>query len=38
LLFAIGSNSRIKAVNARKLLGWKPDGESIVNWIEKNVR
>ncbi len=36
--FAIGSNSRIKAVNARKLLGWNPNAESIVSWIKKSVR
>lgn len=35
--FAIGSNSRIKATNARNLLGWKPRAKSIQAWIEKNV-
>lgn len=33
--FAIASNSRIKADNARNLLGWKPKEESILEWIEK---
>ena len=36
--FAIASNSRIRAVNARKLLGWKPQVESVLDWIEKNVK
>jgi nucleoside-diphosphate-sugar epimerase len=35
--FAIGSNSRIKAINARKLLNWEPEAESILMWIEKNA-
>lgn len=35
--FAIGSNSRIKAVNARNLLAWKPKGETLEKWIEKSV-
>ncbi len=33
--FAIASNSRIKADNARNLLDWKPKEESILTWIEK---
>lgn len=32
--FAIGSNSRVRAVNARALLGWTPKRESILQWIE----
>ncbi|WP_397453120.1 NAD-dependent epimerase/dehydratase family protein [Pseudomonas sp. NA-150] len=32
--FAIGSNSRVRAVNARVLLGWVPKRESIHQWIE----
>ncbi|MFG5864154.1 NAD-dependent epimerase/dehydratase family protein [Metapseudomonas sp. CR1201] len=32
--FAIGSNSRVRAVNARRLLGWQPQRESIHQWIE----
>ena len=35
--YAIASNSRIRAVNARKLLGWTPKSESILTWIEQNV-
>ncbi|MFT8555508.1 MAG: NAD-dependent epimerase/dehydratase family protein [Zymomonas mobilis] len=32
--FAIGSNSRVRAVNARRLLGWVPQHMSIHQWIE----
>ncbi|WP_010512286.1 MULTISPECIES: NAD-dependent epimerase/dehydratase family protein [Komagataeibacter] len=32
--FAIGSNSRVRAVNARRLLGWAPQHTSIQKWIE----
>lgn len=32
--FAIGSNSRVRAVNARNLLGWAPKRESMLQWIE----
>ncbi|MBB6501020.1 NAD-dependent epimerase/dehydratase family protein [Pedobacter cryoconitis] len=31
--FALGSNSRVRAVHARRLLGWKPKGESVSSWI-----
>ncbi|WP_257666389.1 NAD-dependent epimerase/dehydratase family protein [Parapedobacter tibetensis] len=31
--YALGSNSRVRAVHARKLLGWKPDAISIKDWI-----
>lgn len=31
--FAIGSNSRVRAVNARQLLGWQPRRESIHQWL-----
>ncbi|WP_416435108.1 NAD-dependent epimerase/dehydratase family protein [Priestia megaterium] len=36
--FAIASNSRVRAVNARNLLGWKPSEETIFEWIEKSVK
>lgn len=36
--FALGSNSRIKAINARRLLGWQPKSESILAWIGENTR
>jgi len=32
--FALASNSRIRAVNARQLLGWDPREKSILRWIE----
>lgn len=32
--FAIGSNSRVRAINARRLLGWTPQHTSIQKWIE----
>ncbi len=35
--YAIASNSRIRATNARKLLGWKPKSGSILTWIKDNV-
>lgn len=31
--FALGSNSRVNAVHARRLLGWAPAGISITEWI-----
>lgn len=34
--FALGSNSRIRAIHARRLLGWEPKAESILAWIGKN--
>jgi nucleoside-diphosphate-sugar epimerase len=36
--FAIASNSCVRAVHARNLLGWTPVEESIFSWIEKSVR
>jgi nucleoside-diphosphate-sugar epimerase len=35
--FALGSNSRVRAVNARRLLGWKPSGPSLFEAVEKNL-
>lgn len=32
--FALGSNSRVRAVHARNLLGWKPSHESLAGWIK----
>jgi nucleoside-diphosphate-sugar epimerase len=35
--FALGSNSRVRAVNARRLLGWTPSGPGILEAIENNI-
>jgi nucleoside-diphosphate-sugar epimerase len=32
--FALGSNSRVRAVHATNLLGWKPSHESLADWIK----
>lgn len=31
--FALGSNSRVRATQARRLLGWAPTGPGISDWI-----
>ncbi|HBG41306.1 MAG TPA: epimerase [Porphyromonadaceae bacterium] len=31
--YALGSNSRVRAVHARKLLGWQPNAISLQEWI-----
>lgn len=31
--YALGSNSRVRAVHARNLLGWKPNGTPLKEWI-----
>ncbi|WP_234973075.1 NAD-dependent epimerase/dehydratase family protein [Paenibacillus vortex] len=36
--FAIASNSRVRAVHARNLLGWKPAEESLLDWIEIHLK
>jgi nucleoside-diphosphate-sugar epimerase len=33
--FALGSNSRVRAVNARRLLGWTPKGPSLAEAVER---
>ncbi|MNC88970.1 hypothetical protein D3C83_48530 [compost metagenome] len=33
--FSLGGNSRVNADKARKLLGWKPAGASLVHEIEQ---
>jgi nucleoside-diphosphate-sugar epimerase len=35
--FALGSNSRVRAVNARRLLGWSPKGPSLAEAVENGV-
>ncbi|WP_426480054.1 NAD-dependent epimerase/dehydratase family protein [Chryseobacterium sp. R2ACT005] len=34
--YALGSNSRVKAINAREILGWNPTRESVSEWILTN--
>lgn len=36
--FALASNSRVRATNARSLLGWSPNGPSILKAIEEGER
>lgn len=36
--FAIASNSRVRAVHARNLLGWKPAEESLLDWIQHHLK
>ncbi|MFC3747768.1 NAD-dependent epimerase/dehydratase family protein [Paenibacillus sp. GCM10012306] len=31
--FAIASNSRVRAIHARNLLGWQPSAEPMLSWI-----
>jgi nucleoside-diphosphate-sugar epimerase len=35
--FALASNSRVRAVNARRLLGWQPRGPSLLQAIENSL-
>jgi nucleoside-diphosphate-sugar epimerase len=35
--FALASNSRVRAINARRLLGWKPSGHPVLEAIEHNL-
>lgn len=36
--FALGSNSRVRATHARRLLGWQPQAESVLAWIAKSTQ
>lgn len=36
--YTLATNCRVRAVHARNLLGWKPEGESIQSWIANNVK
>ncbi|MGG4345487.1 hypothetical protein [Paenibacillus lautus] len=36
--FAIASNSRVRAVHARTLLGWEPAEEPLLDWIHDHVK
>ncbi|MGF6724913.1 nucleoside-diphosphate-sugar epimerase [Paraburkholderia sp. GAS41] len=35
--YGLGSNSRVRGERARKLLGWQPKRNSVVEWIEKEM-
>ncbi len=35
--FGLGSNSRVRALNTRRLLGWQPRGPSALEAVEKNL-
>jgi nucleoside-diphosphate-sugar epimerase len=35
--YSLGSNSRVRAVRARRELGWNPRGASVVEWIEHQM-
>ena len=35
--FALGSNSRVRAVNARRLLGWSPQGPTLAEAVEQGI-
>jgi nucleoside-diphosphate-sugar epimerase len=37
-VYALGSNSRVRARAARDELGWRPNDESVTAWIRANVR
>eukprot|EP01133_Synstelium_polycarpum_P015885 gene15885-18878_t len=35
--YGLGSNSRVRGERARKLLGWRPQGPSVLAWIGKDM-
>jgi nucleoside-diphosphate-sugar epimerase len=37
-VFAMGSNSRVRAAKARKTLGWTPKHGSVLDWIAREVK
>ncbi|HVK66139.1 MAG TPA: NAD-dependent epimerase/dehydratase family protein [Polyangium sp.] len=37
-VFALGSNSRVRADKARAELGWSPRHRSVVDWVTQHVR
>jgi nucleoside-diphosphate-sugar epimerase len=37
-VYAMGSNSRVRAAKARKTLGWAPRHGSVLEWIAKEVK
>ncbi|MDR3437893.1 NAD-dependent epimerase/dehydratase family protein [Telmatospirillum sp.] len=36
-VFALGSNSRVRALKARRDLGWTPQHASVITWIEQEM-
>jgi nucleoside-diphosphate-sugar epimerase len=36
-VFALGSNSRVRAAKARKELGWAPQRRSVLEWVEDEL-
>jgi nucleoside-diphosphate-sugar epimerase len=36
-MFSLGSNSRVRATRARRLLGWAPTHDSVIDWIETEL-
>jgi nucleoside-diphosphate-sugar epimerase len=37
-VYAMGSNSRVRARKARQLLGWSPRHGSVEDWIAREVK
>ncbi|MBK7472336.1 MAG: NAD-dependent epimerase/dehydratase family protein [Betaproteobacteria bacterium] len=35
--YTFGSNSRVRAVRARRELGWRPRHDSVIDWIEREL-
>ena len=35
--YGLGSNSRVRGKKARELLGWKPHGPSVMDWIANDM-
>ena len=35
--FSLGSNSRVRALRARRELGWKPTHDSVLSWIRNDM-
>ncbi|CAE6910284.1 NAD-dependent epimerase/dehydratase family protein [Paraburkholderia domus] len=35
--YGLGSNSRVRGERARKLLGWEPKRDSVIDWIEHDM-
>jgi nucleoside-diphosphate-sugar epimerase len=35
--YGLGSNSRVRGERARKLLGWQPKRNSVIDWIKHDM-